>query len=113
MIFDFLKHKCCFCKKREDLTKVEHPAYHITYSYFHESCLQRVLSNPEKNQNYVDTAIQIADRLKELSDENQEKNLKALDLKNRLYKEPEIVPVSDGMKEPVVIKNRFEILKGN
>lgn len=64
---------CFYCKRRlgkvsanilpsEPLLCVEHPGYNTTYHYFHRSCLQRVLSEPENNVEFLDTAIQISDQ---------------------------------------------------
>lgn len=66
-IFNFFR-TCFLCKCKhnkqvdEPLLCVEHPGYASTYHYFHRTCLQTVLQNPEEHIKFLDEAIQISDQ---------------------------------------------------
>jgi hypothetical protein len=63
--FDYFRpfRRCFYCKGRRKLLRVVHPAYHTTYDYYHQECLDVVMQNPLSNFKFIDSAIQIMDQI--------------------------------------------------
>lgn len=72
-LFKIFRHKCFHCRETENLLKVAHPGYHTTYTYYHQNCLDKVLKDPEGNQFYLDSAIQIMDQIRKDNEARQSK----------------------------------------
>ena len=94
------------------LTTVSQPGYDfILHHHFHQSCLHRILSNPEENQNQIDLAIQIADQLKADLNENKRKLEKIKRLKNLIFEDTVPLPPPVDNSD-IKFQSRFELLKG-
>ena len=65
--------KCFFCKGKKDLATICQPGYHTYYYHYHPECVRQILNDPEGHERYVDTAIQIMDKIesKILSDRDE------------------------------------------
>ncbi len=78
---------CFYCKHRqnEPLLFVVHPGYYTTYHYFHRSCLQKVLNEPENNVEFLDTAIQISEIVqRQRTSANEERQRQRVEIKNQI-----------------------------
>jgi hypothetical protein len=100
-IFKIFKHKCFSCNGTEYLSRVVHPGYHTTYTYYHQNCLDEILRNPEANQHCLDSAIQIMDQIKKDEDAKESKLRENFEKIQKVKKLSNVIP-NDVIEEKIV-----------
>jgi len=79
--------KCFFCKGRKNLKRVVHPGYEVTFTYYHQDCLEKVVANASSYPGFVDSAIQITDRIREdneLKSQNRQRLQQSIETLNSI-----------------------------
>lgn len=107
---------CFYCKHRqnEPLLFVVHPGYYTTYHYFHRSCLQKVLNEPENNVEFLDTAVQISDQ-EEINRRHEaakiEKHISQILRANEIVQRQRTSANEERQRQRVEIKNQIESIQ--